>query len=153
MSDSDEHEISSDEPLGSVKMTKKRFRKGRKKFRTSESAARIASFDVAEKKPRLDHQSRVSMKKAKSVRFDPSLDFYVKPVRATKSDSAYDSIGNDLSFMALFKSMKNVIVSTGDGPIRMVKVLVEDAQFWSYYNCYAYERNGGIVIRFYKLPH
>lgn len=154
------------------KKRKKKFRKGGKKLRLSESKG-AASSVLSEMKPERDSDDFTpkllkTESKNKSVSFHQSSEFLDRNTKEYKekqkkrkvskhnpnrdSDDSTTDDDSDAENIILFKSMKNVIASTGDGDgdgqFKMVKVLVEDAHFWSNYNCYAYERNGGVVIVF-----
>lgn len=175
-SDEDGSIESSSESNDSIEMPKrkKKFRKGGKKLRLSESKG-AASIVLSETKSERDRDigdfgPRLRRTGKKSVRFHPSSEFLdkktkeyrkgkerlkkrteAKRTRNRDTDDSTDDDASDPENIILFKSMKSVIVGTEDGEFKMVKVLVEDEHFWNDYNCYAYERNGGVVIRFYTL--
>lgn len=188
---SDEYESfePNSESNDSIEMSKKRkkkFRKGGKKLRRSESkgAASIVlsekeserNSDIGDFEPEKeserasdigDFEPKLRTTEKKSVRFHQSSEFldkktkeYKKEERQKKQTEAKHTPNTDTDDstdddsdpenIILIKSMRNVIVRTEDGS-KMVKILVEDEHFWNNYNCYAYERNGGVVIRFYTL--
>lgn len=193
---SDDYESeSSTESNGSVDVPirrKKKFRKGGKKRRLSESEG-AASSVLSEMTPEpdndiIDFEPKLLMteNKSKRVRIHRSSDFFKKntkeykdkrklfdkniktpkgkqkkrkivkhnPNRDTKYPSTDDDDDNndndDRENIIVFKGMKNVFVRSGDGngQFDKVKVHVEDEHFWSRYKCDAYEKNGGMVIRF-----
>lgn len=157
---SDESYDSSSESNDQPKMSrKKEFRKGRKKIRTYESKG-AASIVVAGKKSQLDRDfddflPKIRSTEKKSVNFHPSVEFEKREWEQKKHhpNSKRDDSSDDgrEPEMIYFKSRKSVEVRTLDGHHRTIKVLAEDEHFWNNYICYAYERNGGLVVRFHKL--